>query len=200
MLDHNDCIAVAGQPPQDLRQLVHVREMKPRGRLIQNVDRLAGAPLAQLRRQLDPLGFSSGKLRGRLPQPDIGKSHIVEGLHLPLNARHMVEEFQRLLDRHVQHVVDGLALVFYFQRLPVVPLSAAHLTGHINVREEMHLDLQDAVAGTGLAPAALYIEAEAALLVASRLRIRRGRKRSRIRSKTPVYVAGLEWGVRPMGD
>ena len=88
----------------------------------------------------------------------------------------MVEEFQRLLDRHVQHVVDGLALVFYFQRLPVVPLSAAHLTGHIDVREEMHLDLQDAVAGAGLAPAALYIETEAAFLVASRLRVRRGRK------------------------
>ena len=64
----------------------------------------------------------------------------------------------------------------------------------------MHLDLQDAVAGTGLAPAALHIETEPAFLVASRLRIRRGRKEIPDQVEDTVYVAGLDRGVRPMGD
>ena len=38
------------------------------------------------------------------------------------------------------------SFVFHLQRLPVVPLALADLARHIDVRQEVHLDLQDSVA------------------------------------------------------
>ena len=48
----------------------------------------------------------------------------------------------------------------------------AFLAGDVDVGEEVHLDLDQAVAGAGLAAAALDVEAEAAGLVAARLALR----------------------------
>ena len=44
----------------------------------------------------------------------------------------------------------------------VVALATAHVARHINVRQEMHLDLDDAVALAGFATATFHVEAEAA--------------------------------------
>ena len=88
----------------------------------------------------------------------------------------MLKEFHRFLYGHIQHIVNGLSFVFYFQRLPIVPLALADLARHIDIREEMHLDLQDSIAGACLTPSAFYIKAETALLVTTRLCIRSRRK------------------------
>ena len=72
-----------------------------------------------------------------------------------------LEEVQRLVDRHLQHVGDVLALVVDLQRLAVVALALADLARHVDVGQEVHLDLQDAVALARLAAAALDVEAEA---------------------------------------
>ena len=103
---------------KDLHQLVHVLEMKPGGGLVQDIDRSARTPAAQLRGQLDPLRLSSGEGGGRLSQPDVGEAHIVEGLNLPLNCGHVFEEVQRLLHRHVENIVDGFPLVLDLQPTP----------------------------------------------------------------------------------
>ncbi len=49
------------------------------------------------------------------------------------------KELQCLLHGHVQYIVDALSLIFYLQRLPVVPFSAADLAWNVNV----HFDLYD---------------------------------------------------------
>ena len=105
----------------------------------------------------------------------------------------MIEEVQGFLHRHVQHVVNALSLVFYLQSLPVIPFPVTNLTGHVHVRQEMHLDLQDAVPAAGLAAAALHVETEPALLVASGLGVRRGRE------KIPDQVedAGIRGRIGP---
>ena len=64
--------------------------------------------------------------------------------------------------------MDVLALVANLQRLAVVALAAADVAGHVDVRQEVHLDLDDAVALAGFAAAALDVEAEAARHVAAR--------------------------------
>ena len=87
------------------------------------------------------------------------------------HARHRLEEVQRLLDRHVEHVGDRLALERHLERLAVVALALADVAGDVDVGQEVHLDLDDAVALAGLAAAALDVEAEAAGLVAARLRL-----------------------------
>ena len=88
----------------------------------------------------------------------------------------MFKEGQGLFHRHIQHIIDTLSLIFDFQGLPVIALAAADFAGHIDIRQEMHLDLQDTVSAAGLTAAALHVEAETAFLVASRFGIRRGRK------------------------
>ena len=65
----------------------------------------------------------------------------------------------------------------------------------------MHLDLDDSVTTAGLAPSALDIKTETAFLVALCLGICGGCKNDHgSGQKAPVYVAGLERGVLPIGD
>jgi hypothetical protein len=71
------------------------------------------------------------------------------------------EEVERLLDRHLEHVGDRAALVVDLQRLAVVALARADLARDVDVRQELHLDLEDPVALAVLAAAALDVEAEA---------------------------------------
>ncbi len=92
--------------------------------------------------------------------------------HLVADAGDGLEEFDRVLDRHVEHVGDRLALELHLQRLAVVALAVADVAGDVDVGQEVHLDLQQAVAGAFLAAAALDVEAEAAGLVAARLAFR----------------------------
>src|SRR4029078_6651522 len=58
--------------------------------------------------------------------------------------------------------------VAYCQRLAVVAPAAAHVAGHVDIRQEMHLDAQHPIALTGLAAPAADIEAEAPRVVAAR--------------------------------
>ena len=58
------------------------------------------------------------------------------------------------------------------ERFAVVAFALADLAGHIDIGQEVHLDLELTVARAGLAPAAADIEAEAARGIAARLRVR----------------------------
>ena len=63
-------------------------------------------------------------------------------------ARHRREELGGLLDRHVEHLGDGLALVVDLERLAVVAGAVADLARDVDVGQEVHLDLDRAVAGS----------------------------------------------------
>ena len=60
MFNNDNGIAPVRQSAQNLDQLVDIGKMEASRRLIQNVDRLSGTPLAQLRGQLDTLGLTAG--------------------------------------------------------------------------------------------------------------------------------------------
>ena len=85
------------------------------------------------------------------------------------------EDLERLLGRQREDVGDRLALVVDLERLAVVALAAADVAGHVDVGQEVHLDLDLPVARARLAAAALDVEGEAARLVAARPRLRRPR-------------------------
>src|SRR5215212_5229165 len=92
----------------------------------------------------------------------------MERLQPALDLRDVAEELECLLDRHVEHVGDRLALEADLERLAVVAPPVALLARHIHVRQEVHLDLDLAVAATDFAAAPLYVEAEAPRLVSAR--------------------------------
>src|SRR5580700_9733181 len=48
-------------------------------------------------------------------QPDVSEADIDQRPQVAMNAGDRLEELRRLLDRHVQHLRDGLALVVHLQ-------------------------------------------------------------------------------------
>ena len=95
---------------------------------------------------------------------------------MPADGRNVLKEFYPFTDTHVKYIEDTFSFIFDFQRLAVVSFALADLTRHIHIRQEMHLDLNDAVAAAGLAAAAFDVEAEAAFFVAAQLRLRQTRE------------------------
>ena len=146
--------------------------MKSCRRLIQNINRLSCSSPAQLCSQLNSLSLSAGKLCGWLPQTNIRKPHIIQCRNLPINRRNILKEAHRLLHRHIQDIVNAFSLIANLQSLPIIPLSAADLTGYIDIRKKMHLNLDNSVAAAGLTPAAFYIKTEAPLIISLCLCIR----------------------------
>src|SRR5262249_36460704 len=80
------------------------------------------------------------------------------------------ELLDALRDGEVEGVRDRHAAVKNLERLAVVASAAARLAGDEDVREEVHLDAEDAVALTGFAAAAFDVERKAAGFVAARAR------------------------------
>ncbi|MCG3768125.1 MAG: hypothetical protein JW394_0228 [Nitrospira sp.] len=100
------------------------------------------------------------------------QSNIVQRIELPPDERNMFEEQQGFGDRHIQHVRDALPLMMNLHSLAVVPLTLTDLTGHVDVRQKMHLDLEQPVSLASLAAAAFHIETVAARLVPADTRVR----------------------------
>ena len=145
---------------------------RPGRRLVEDVERAPGGAPRQLLRQLHPLRLAAGERRRLLADLDVAEADPHQRRHLLADRRHRGEERLGVLHRHVEHVGDALALEQDLQRLAVVALALAGLAGDVDVGQEVHLDLDDAVALAGLAAPALDVEAEPPRLVAARLALR----------------------------
>ena len=130
-----------------------------------------GVALRQLQRELDALRLAARQRRRRLAERDVAQAHVEQRRELARDRRHRLEERERLLDRHRQHFVDVLALVADLERLAVVALAVAHVARHVDVGQEVHLDLDEAVALARLAAPALDVEREAPRAVAALARL-----------------------------
>src|SRR5450759_2908577 len=169
VLDDDHGVALVHEPMQHLEELVDVGEVQAGGGLDEDVERLAGRDLAELGSELDALRLAAGERGGRLAKLDVAQADLVERLQAARDARHVGKELDRVLDAHLEHLGDVLALVPDLERVAVVALAAAGLAGHVHVGQEVHLDLNLAVALTGLAASPLDVEAEAPGLVAAQL-------------------------------
>jgi len=173
--------------------------VKSRGGLVQNVQRSAGGHTGQLRGKLHTLCLAPGQGVGGLTDLDIAQAHVLQGLQLPLDAAVDGEELHPFVHGHFQNVVNALALVFHLQGLTVVPLALTHVAGDVHVGEEVHLDEVGAVAAAGLASAALYVEGEAAVLVAPGLGLGGGGKHGTDLPEHPRIGGGVGAGGTPDG-
>ena len=158
MLDDEDGVALVDKRVEHPEQFSDVLEVKAGRRLIEDVDRAAGRTLLQLGGKFHPLGLASGKGRRRLPHANVAEADVDEGGEMAGDRGYRSKELQCLLDRHIEHLGDGLALEANLECLAVVSLADADFARHVDVWEEVHLDLQGAIAGAGLAPATLDIE------------------------------------------
>src|SRR5690606_38839356 len=126
----------------------------------------------KLRGQLDALRLAARERRGGLAEVDVAEPDVGEGLEPRADARHLLEEVERLVDGHLEHVRDVAALVVDLERLAVVAPAAADVAGDVDVGQEVHLDLDQPVALARLAAAALHVEAEPPRRVAAELGLR----------------------------
>ncbi len=167
-------------------ELGDVMEMQTRGRLVENVERAASGALAQFLRELHALRFTARR-RGRLlADMDVAEADALQCLERLPHAGHSLEEVGGFIDRRIEDVGNALALEQDLQGLAIVALTLAGVAGDIDVRQEVHLDLDQAVALAGLAAAALDVERKAARLLAARLGFGRPANHSRIGVKAPV--------------
>ncbi len=172
VLDHHNRVALVDQFVQHLQELRHVVEMQAGGRLVQDVERAAGGALGELLGELDALRLAAGQRGGLLADMDVVEPDPVQGLEGFAHPRHRLEELGSLFHGHVEHVGDRLALEQHFEGFAVVALALAGVAGDVDIRQEVHLDLDHAVALAGLAAAALDVEREPARFVAARLGFR----------------------------
>ena len=143
--------------------------MQTRGRFIQDIQRPPRRAFAELFRQFDALRLPARQRRRLLTHLDVAQAHTHQCIHFFADAGDRLEEALRVLDGHIQHVSDGLALELHLKRFAVIALAFAGFTFDIDIRQEVHLDLDHTVALTGLAAAALDVKAETPGLVPARL-------------------------------
>ncbi|EKB47185.1 hypothetical protein B879_04222 [Cecembia lonarensis LW9] len=110
--------------------------------------------------------LSAGERGGGLTQSDVAQSYIHQRAQVAGDRGERGKEFRALLDGHVQHIGDGFAFVLDLQGLAVVPRTMANLTRNVDVGQEVHFDLQRAVARAGFAAPALDVEGETSRQVA----------------------------------
>ena len=166
VLDHNDRVPGVNETLEHLKQFANVLEMQAGGWLVEDVEGATRGALPQLGGQLDPLCFTTRESGGRLAKPEVSQSHVVESLEDPDDLGLILEELEGFLDGHLENIGDVVAFPENLKCLPVVPLASAHLTRHIHVGKEVHLDLDRAVAFARLTASSGHVEREATGFVA----------------------------------
>ena len=167
MFDDDHRVAGVDESVQHPQQVFDVDKVQTGRRFVEDVDRLAGGPFAQLARKLHALGFTAGQRGRRLAELDVIQSDIMQRLQRPPDLRMVFEMDERLLHVHVEHVGDALSLEANLQRLLVEAVSLADGAGDPDVGEEIHLQLVRAVPFARLAATARHVEREAAGLEAA---------------------------------
>src|SRR5437870_8659075 len=172
VLDHDHGVAGVDQAVEDVEELADVLEVEAGGRLVEDVEGLAGGAAGELLAELDALRLAAAERGRALADLDVAEPDLLQHAHLVADRGDRLEQLGRFLDVHVEHVGDRVALELHLERLAVVARAVAHVAGDVDVGQEVHLDLDQAVALARLAAAALDVEAEAAGLVAAGLALR----------------------------
>ncbi len=117
--------------------------------------------------ELQPLRFAARERRYRLPEPQIIETHLGERRERDVDVAIAGEERARLRDRHFEHVGDRPAFDRDLEHLGAIALAVAVGTAQVDVGEELHLDVLEAVAAARRTAARAGVEAERALRVSA---------------------------------
>src|SRR5439155_3642508 len=96
---------------------------------------------------------------------DIPQRDLKQRAQLHRDGRHVLEDPERFFDGHLEHIGNRKTFELDLERFAVVALALTHFARHVYVRQELHLDLQDAVALACLAAATLDVEREPPWLI-----------------------------------
>ena len=110
MFDDDDRIAAVDELVQHLQQQTDVLEMKPRRRLIQDVERAARVALRKLGRELDALALAARQRRAGLPERQVAEAHLLNGpeLLVDLSLRYLVVLQNIITQMHIHQIQKKL--------------------------------------------------------------------------------------------
>ncbi len=110
MFDHHHAVALVDQAVENFEQLAHVFEVQPGGGFVEDVERVAGGAAAQFLAEFDALRLAARERGGLLADLDVAEADFVEHRHLVADGGDGLEEFLGILDRHVEHIRNAVAL------------------------------------------------------------------------------------------
>ena len=162
---------------QHAREPVDVGHVEADRRLVQDVERSAGAgraprrALGQLGDQLDALRLAAAQRRAGLPHLQVPQPHFHQQAQGRRDARVGGEHLGRRRRVERQHVGNRSIVDPHRQRLLIEASAAARLAADRHVRQEAHLQPLHPLARARRAPAAVDVEGEAAGAVAADARL-----------------------------
>lgn len=162
MLDDDHGVAAIDEFAKDFEQAADVVGVEAGGRLVEDIEGLAGAAASELSGELDALGFAAGESGGGLAELNIAETDFLNGFELRENSGDVGEEFNSFINRHVKNLGNIFPFVLDLEGFVVVAAAVASGAGDVDVGEEVHFDFVDTVALAGFAASALNIETEAA--------------------------------------
>ena len=197
VLDHEHGVAGVDQALEHAEEPPHVVEMEPGGGLVEDVEDVVAQPGAQLRGDLEALGLAARERGGGLAEAEVAEAHVLEHLEPARQPRRGGEERDGLVDRHLEHLADVAPLVGDLPDVRAVAAPLALAARHVDVLEEVHLELLEAVALAGLAAPAGDVEREVARPEPEGLGLRQAREqppdvverldvRDRVRPRRPA--------------
>ena len=136
--------------------------------------------------QLEPLSFAARERVGRLPEPQIVEPHVDQLLETDLHLGTAAEKCEGFADGHIEDFGDVAAAVGNVEDFLAVAPAVALAAFHVHVGQELHVDLDVAVAVAHAAAPSFDIEAE----VAGRVVARAGFER--VGEHGPNLVEGLD--------
>lgn len=194
MFDDEHGVARLDQALQGFEQSRHVLEVQPGGRLIQDIERIAGRRPLQLGCELDALGFAAAEGRRRLSQLQVAEANILQRHQTPRDLRQVAEEVGGLFDRHLKHVVHALVLEPDRERIGVKAGAVTFLANDFDGRKEVHFERRNACTETRFAAAAGHIEREPPLDVLAQPRL--GQHREQVAHVRPDVRVGRRVAAR----
>src|SRR3989338_8984837 len=98
VLDDDDGVAEVGEALQDVEEFLHVVEVEPRRRFVEDVKGAAGLAAGELAGELDALGFAAGKRGGGLAEAQVAEADVHQRAHPGLHQRDVLEERLEVAD------------------------------------------------------------------------------------------------------
>ena len=162
VFNDNDGVAARDECLEGAQQAVDVVEVKPRGRLVENEKCGNAALQSEIVCQLHALVLAAGEGGAGLPEFDVAESDVLQGAQATDDARLTMfgEELDGAIDGHVQNVVDVHPFIFHLQDVLLETFAVAGFTLQHEVRHELHLHLDRALALALFAASAFGVEGE----------------------------------------
>ena len=191
VLDDDKRVSGGEQFAKRAQQFRDIVEMQAGGRFVEEKQlggfggRFARAGFGKVAGEFQALRLAAGECGHGLAEAQVLESDLRKRREALDHGGHVGKEMCRFAHCHVEHFGDGFLDATavcaapahgYFEHFRPVALAVAVRTAQVDIRQELHLDVLEAVAAAGRAASVAGVETEGAGAVTAFTRKRRARK------------------------